>query len=89
MHHLEGKNAPVNFEEGCRYLNIASSIGFYQSSYNLGLIFYEGNGTERNLLLAKQYFSLAYEQNKQDPSPLEYLQAIETELKEEKQTQQN
>lgn len=87
MHYIQGKNTPINVVEGIKYLKIASSLGFFQSSYNLGLLYYEGNIVERNPLESKKYFTIALEQNKNNPSILEYLQAIEIELKQEEELQ--
>lgn len=62
--------------EALKWFMIGAKSGFYPSSFNLGQIYFEGQGKEVDLKKAKEFFTLAAAQSQNDPVCVEYLEKI-------------
>ena len=83
MHYLQEAN-PRDIKEAISWLEKASERGFFHSTYNLGLIYYQGDGVNKDLQLAKKYFLICLSQDQDNQDCSEYLRSIEFELQSKK-----
>lgn len=75
MYYLEGKEVPKDVQEAIKWFTIGAKLGFFQSTFNLGQIYYEGNGgVERDLKKAEEWFAVGAVQSQNDPTCREYLE---------------
>jgi TPR repeat protein len=76
VHYLEGQVVNKDPHEAVRWFTIGAKGGLFQSTFNLGKIYFEGNqaGVPTDLKKAEEWFAIALVQSRNDASCLEYLQ---------------
>ena len=65
---------PKDVKEAINWFTLGAKSGLFQSTFNLGQIYFEGNGVPRDLKKAEEWFAIGLVQSRNDNTCLEYLQ---------------